>query len=53
MSCSTTTVIFSLQLTIYLGKRDFIDNVGNVEPVGKSPRVYAALPALLALIILC
>ncbi|NXH83537.1 ARRS protein, partial [Edolisoma coerulescens] len=33
-------------LTIYLGKRDFIDNIGNVEPVGKSTRLCAALPAL-------
>ncbi|NXM91484.1 ARRS protein, partial [Oenanthe oenanthe] len=33
-------------LTIYLGKRDFIDNVGNVESVGKSTRLCAALPAL-------
>ncbi|XP_040561947.1 S-arrestin isoform X4 [Gallus gallus] len=31
--CSSTVVIFSLQLTIYLGKRDFIDNIGSVEPV--------------------
>uniref|UniRef100_A0A8C9ETC0 S-arrestin n=1 Tax=Pavo cristatus TaxID=9049 RepID=A0A8C9ETC0_PAVCR len=30
--CSSTVVIFSLQLTIYLGKRDFIDNIGSVEP---------------------
>ncbi|NXY61855.1 ARRS protein, partial [Callaeas wilsoni] len=30
-------------LTIYLGKRDFIDNIGNVEPVGKSMRLCAAL----------
>ncbi|NXR29964.1 ARRS protein, partial [Zosterops hypoxanthus] len=33
-------------LTIYLGKRDFIDNIENVEPVGKSTRLRAALPAL-------
>ncbi|NWH96840.1 ARRS protein, partial [Tichodroma muraria] len=33
-------------LTIYLGKRDFIDNIGNVEPVGKSTRLRAALHAL-------
>ncbi|NXC51519.1 ARRS protein, partial [Aleadryas rufinucha] len=33
-------------LTIYLGKRDFIDNIGNVEPVGKSTRLCAAHPAL-------
>ncbi|NWW68912.1 ARRS protein, partial [Ifrita kowaldi] len=33
-------------LTIYLGKRDFIDNIANVEPIGKSTRLYAALPAL-------
>ncbi|NXE38731.1 ARRS protein, partial [Ptilorrhoa leucosticta] len=33
-------------LTIYLGKRDFIDNIGNVEPVGKSTRLCAAIPAL-------
>ncbi|NXA62604.1 ARRS protein, partial [Mohoua ochrocephala] len=35
-------------LTIYLGKRDFIDNIGNVEPVGKSTRLRAPLPALSA-----
>lgn len=50
--CSATVVIFSLQLTIYLGKRDFIDNMGSVEPVGKSTSVQAALSALLSLIIL-
>lgn len=50
--CSSTVVIFSLQLTIYLGKRDFIDNIGSVEPVGKSISVHAALPAFLSLIIL-
>lgn len=46
-------VVISLQLTIYLGKRDFIDNVGDVEPVGKSTGICAALPALSTLIILC
>ncbi|NWX44560.1 ARRS protein, partial [Steatornis caripensis] len=39
-------------LTIYLGKRDFIDNAGNVEPIGNSTRIRAALPALSTLIIL-
>lgn len=43
---SSTVVTLSPQLTIYLGKRDFIDNIGNVEPVGKSTRWCAALPAL-------
>ncbi|NXY21939.1 ARRS protein, partial [Atrichornis clamosus] len=32
-------------VTIYLGKRDYIDNIGDVEPVGKSTRICAALPA--------
>lgn len=43
---SSAVVILSPQLTIYLGKRDFIDNIENVEPVGKSTRLRAALPAL-------
>lgn len=43
---SSAVVILSPQLTIYLGKRDFVDNIGNVEPVGKSTRLCAALPAL-------
>uniref|UniRef100_A0A8C3MIP1 S-arrestin n=1 Tax=Geospiza parvula TaxID=87175 RepID=A0A8C3MIP1_GEOPR len=30
---SSTVVILSPQLTIYLGKRDYIDNIGDVEPV--------------------
>lgn len=27
--------MFFLQVTIYLGKRDYIDHVSQVEPVGK------------------
>nr|XP_009668009.1 PREDICTED: S-arrestin [Struthio camelus australis] len=33
MLCSSVMVIFSLQLTIYLGKRDFIDHIRSVESV--------------------
>lgn len=43
---SSAVAILSPQLTIYLGKRDFIDNIGNVEPVGKFTRLCAVLPAL-------
>lgn len=49
---TSTMCYFSLQLTIYLGKRDFVDNMGTVEPVGKSTSVHAILSALLTLIIL-
>lgn len=27
---------FFLQLTLYLGKRDYVDHVQNVDPIGKS-----------------
>jgi hypothetical protein len=27
--------LFFLQVTIYLGKRDYVDHVSQVEPVGK------------------
>nr|XP_009510124.1 PREDICTED: S-arrestin [Phalacrocorax carbo] len=48
-----STMVISLQLTIYLGKRDFIDNIGDVEPVDgvvlvdpaiiKGKKVYVSL----------
>lgn len=28
--------LFSLQLTVYLGKRDFVDHLDHVDPVGES-----------------
>lgn len=30
------TAAFLLQLTVYLGKRDFVDHVDRVEPVGEA-----------------
>ena len=29
---------FSSQITVYLGKRDFVDHVGEVDPIGELGR---------------
>jgi hypothetical protein len=30
------------KITIYLGKRDFVDNIASVEPIGKNYRALIA-----------